>query len=255
MDEHTSFPEEIPSGQKLDQSLTDEEYDRLQDHLGSFEEERAMNLEEMDGFFAALICGPRAVPPSEYLNEIWGSSEPSEEWAPFDELDEFKDFLTLAMRHWNHVAQSLQSGEIFRPMLFSEEGEDMPKGHDWARGFVRGMAICPEDWDALTQDEEESSALIPVFALMDEQMPDAELLEGSMEKISDMPREELLAYMIASTMHIYQYFRPQRERQAALRGRPRATVRRTMPKMGRNDPCPCGSGKKYKRCCGAATIQ
>ena len=28
------------------------------------------------------------------------------------------------------------------------------------------------------------------------------------------------------------------------------TVRRDMPKVGRNDPCPCGSGKKYKNCCG-----
>ncbi len=28
------------------------------------------------------------------------------------------------------------------------------------------------------------------------------------------------------------------------------TVRRTMEKVGRNDPCPCGSGKKYKNCCG-----
>lgn len=30
------------------------------------------------------------------------------------------------------------------------------------------------------------------------------------------------------------------------------TVRRDKPKVGRNDPCPCGSGKKYKKCCGAA---
>lgn len=29
-------------------------------------------------------------------------------------------------------------------------------------------------------------------------------------------------------------------------------MRRDEPKVGRNDPCPCGSGKKYKRCCGAA---
>lgn len=28
-------------------------------------------------------------------------------------------------------------------------------------------------------------------------------------------------------------------------------VRRAAPKVGRNDPCPCGSGRKYKRCCGA----
>jgi tetratricopeptide (TPR) repeat protein len=32
---------------------------------------------------------------------------------------------------------------------------------------------------------------------------------------------------------------------------PSETVRRAQPKIGRNDPCPCGSGKKYKHCCGA----
>jgi uncharacterized protein YchJ len=29
-------------------------------------------------------------------------------------------------------------------------------------------------------------------------------------------------------------------------------IRRSEPKVGRNDPCPCGSGKKYKKCCGAS---
>ena len=28
------------------------------------------------------------------------------------------------------------------------------------------------------------------------------------------------------------------------------TVKRANPKIGRNAPCPCGSGKKYKKCCG-----
>jgi uncharacterized protein YecA (UPF0149 family) len=28
------------------------------------------------------------------------------------------------------------------------------------------------------------------------------------------------------------------------------TIVRTVPKVGRNEPCPCGSGKKYKHCCG-----
>ena len=32
---------------------------------------------------------------------------------------------------------------------------------------------------------------------------------------------------------------------------PKVTVRRELPKVGRNDPCPCGSGKKYKHCHGA----
>ena len=31
------------------------------------------------------------------------------------------------------------------------------------------------------------------------------------------------------------------------------TIVREGPKVGRNDPCPCGSGKKYKKCCGSAS--
>nr|WP_233217455.1 SEC-C metal-binding domain-containing protein [Trinickia dabaoshanensis] len=32
------------------------------------------------------------------------------------------------------------------------------------------------------------------------------------------------------------------------------TIQRAAPKIGRNDPCPCGSGKKFKKCCGAASV-
>jgi SEC-C motif-containing protein len=32
------------------------------------------------------------------------------------------------------------------------------------------------------------------------------------------------------------------------------TMVRAGPKVGRNDPCPCGSGKKYKKCCGAGAL-
>ncbi len=49
----------------------------------------------------------------------------------------------------------------------------------------------------------------------------------------------------------------QREAQAAAVGgdtseKKRPTVKKAAEKVGRNDPCPCGSGKKYKKCCGAS---
>jgi len=40
-------------------------------------------------------------------------------------------------------------------------------------------------------------------------------------------------------------------RERAWRNQSPTTVVRTEAKVGRNDPCPCGSGKKYKKCCGA----
>ncbi|MFA7190235.1 MAG: preprotein translocase subunit SecA [Sphaerochaetaceae bacterium] len=41
-----------------------------------------------------------------------------------------------------------------------------------------------------------------------------------------------------------------RDKAPAVESRQAQTVVRTQPKIGRNDPCPCGSGKKYKNCCG-----
>ena len=43
---------------------------------------------------------------------------------------------------------------------------------------------------------------------------------------------------------------PESPPSAPPRGGPPVPVRRSEPKMGRNDPCPCGSGKKFKKCCG-----
>ena len=53
--------------------------------------------------------------------------------------------------------------------------------------------------------------------------------------------------MLEGVQAVYDYFAPARERALA----PAEPVRRSEPKVGRNDPCPCGSGRKYKHCHGA----
>src|SRR3954467_5642973 len=100
--------------------LTDAEYDRLADALNRFHGERAMNLEQLDGFFAALICGPNPVHPSEYLPEIWGGGEMADEEA-FASQPQLKDFLDLVMRHWNAIAETLQSGDVHLPLLLEHD--------------------------------------------------------------------------------------------------------------------------------------
>jgi uncharacterized protein len=54
------------------QPLTDAETERLSAVLERLGDKRSMNLEQLDGFLAALVCCPDNVPPSEYLPEIWG---------------------------------------------------------------------------------------------------------------------------------------------------------------------------------------
>jgi uncharacterized protein YchJ len=62
-------------------------------------------------------------------------------------------------------------------------------------------------------------------------------------------RDKVIAHMTAGLMGAYQYFRERR--QVGLGGQ-WSEPRRTSAKVGRNEMCPCGSGKKYKKCCGGA---
>jgi uncharacterized protein len=73
------------------------------------------------------------------------------------------------------------------------------------------------------------------------------------EPIDPQRRETLITGLAGGVMAIYRYFEPHRRMTARL-ARESTTHRRLAPKVGRNDPCPCGSGKKYKQCCGKPTL-
>ena len=66
-------------------------------------------------------------------------------------------------------------------------------------------------------------------------------------------RERLIASAAAGVVAIYHYFEAERLLDARTRAAAR-TFRRGAPKVGRNDKCPCGSGKKFKHCCGKVTF-
>jgi preprotein translocase subunit SecA len=64
-------------------------------------------------------------------------------------------------------------------------------------------------------------------------------------------------YQVSSTEHnrVDQFAAAEKQRaaaQAPQAERKVKQIKRKTPKVGRNDPCPCGSGKKYKKCCGKA---
>ena len=101
------------------QPLTDAEFERLSGVLGRFDNKHPMNLEQLDGFLAALICGPDIVRPSEYLPVICGDDMVLED--SFGAQSVLQDFLSLIMRHWNVIADTLHSGDVFLPLLLEDE--------------------------------------------------------------------------------------------------------------------------------------
>lgn len=230
----------------VDQSLSEQEYARLAAILDEFSYDEVMGLEEMDGFFAALVCSPDLVPPSVFLNEVWADDE-----APFASPEDFAEFVNLALRHWNSVSHALEdSKEIFLPWLKTEDGEEESHGNQWAHGFLRGMALCRDSWDEFVRNKDNLDLLIPVMALAHEDNPDPELRPWKTPP-DRQKRFALLAGLAAATQLLYNRLRPRRMRKARVQS---AATRASRPKIGRNDPCYCGSGKKYKRCCGSVTV-
>jgi uncharacterized protein len=74
-----------------------------------------------------------------------------------------------------------------------------------------------------------------------------------LETIGAELREKLIVGAAAGVMAIYHYFEAERLLGAQLHSAT-GTVRRMAPRVGRNDPCPCGSGKKFKHCCANTTL-
>ena len=222
--------------------LTDAEIDRLGDFLKGCKGGKAMNVEQLDGFFAALIAGPETVMPSEYNRELFGGETPE-----FSSLEEAKDILGLLTRHWNTIAGTLLKGEPYVPLLLEDEN-GVAHSNDWARGFMRGMNMRHDGWAELVNDDEHGGCLIPMMMLCHEHDEDPEMRP---KPISTEKREEVIAHMAAGLLGAYRYFRAQRR---ISPGAHASEPRRNDSKVGRNDPCPCGSGKKYKRCCGGTTV-
>jgi uncharacterized protein len=225
--------------------LTDAELDRLGDFLKSCKGGRAMNVEALDGFFAALIAGPETVMPSEYYSEVFGGEMPDA--CEFGSLDEANEILGLMMRHWNHVASTLYRGDVYMPLLLQDEN-GVAHGNDWARGFMRGMHMRHDGWAELMDDEEHGGCLVPVMMLFHEQDENPKMRP---KPISPEQRENIKAHVAVGLLRACRYFRSHRHVSPSAHT---SDLRRTVPKVGRNELCPCGSGKKYKKCCGGATV-
>lgn len=224
--------------------LNDTEFEELDRLLGAFE--NACSLEELDGLFCSLISGPVVVMPSEWMPIVMGEGEPVWE----TENDAHRT-MELLMRHWNTVANGLredwsglsteEGSELMYFPLLDEPGESgHPLAEGWARGFRDGLNWLEDThWDALEQDDE-CVAILNLIAAYDtgEKSPGAPFSEDE--------RDGVISALVAGLQYYYRFWR----RWLRVVNAPREPIR-SQDNTGRNDPCPCGSGLKFKKCCGA----
>jgi uncharacterized protein len=237
-------------------ALTDAEIERLDRYLV----ERALdagglpNLEALDGFLSAVIVAPRLLPPSTWMEFVWGPEH------AFADAAEAEALIGLLMRLYQTISARIAIPPLDRDAppaderlpiidwsgldhdeehLNDLERTDSEFGAAWALGFSAGRALCMADWERRCADWEGLEAdLLEVDRLL-------AVLERS-EGHDDPDAEMTLAERIDIIARVPDLLHDLSQDPPVLE-----PVRRTEPKIGRNDPCPCGSGRKYKKCHGA----
>lgn len=200
-------------------------------------DEGVLDISELDGLFTAIVSGPVTIAPSRWLPSVWGDFPPM--WSS---EEAFSKTFSMLVRHMNGIAATLnEQPERFEPMF----GERTVKGKiytivdEWCEGYSRGIALAADAWKA--GGEEMAALLAPILGFTSETHWRAHEL-ASDEEVDNMQRA-----ITPNVRQIHAYWAKRRvvsEVRAAA-----SSAYRTQPRAGRNDPCPCGSGKKYKKCC------
>jgi uncharacterized protein len=226
--------------------ISETEIDDLEQYLDSNAlSEGALNISSLHGFLPALVSSPSLVPISRWAPVVWGREEPI-----FDSEEEAGHVVDLLARFYSSISEALENNpDEFLPLLYEEDFDGKPylTARDWCEGFSHGVGLCAADWEPLVEDKEARALLTPIVAFTSADAM-ADVLQASGKKVN---RESLIDFLPLSAVAIYEYWREERSKQARSFTADSSSVRGA-PNLGRNDPCPCGSGKKYKKCCGAA---
>lgn len=259
--------------------LSDDEIEELDRFL--IDELDTIDISTLDGFFTALLCGPRTIMPDEWMPWIW-DPENGKEPPDFKDEREARRIMDLLTRHMNDIASTLYTApEAYQPLLM-EYFDDEKKAsalslHEWSWGFMMGIDLDREGWQPLFDRHSEwTHILFEVLDLRDD--PDARDEEML---VTDAPRDpvasgearaeistgeqrdevtleeqrEQAAELTVAVQKIYAWWLERRGGDAKAGATSRIIKRepiRNPGKVGRNDPCPCGSGRKFKQCHGAA---
>ena len=196
------------------------------------EAHNTMRCDEVQGFMMALLSGRDALNPTNWLPEILG------EESLFD-AKERTEIERLVMAMAADMRMKLDE-KILPDLWFYEDEAGNPDFYTWCNAYLYALDIVPTDWFEAVDQEEFEDLFYPIMALggiYDDEENGEVILHLNEKELTQL--ESDLPHVL---LDIYWYWQ-------AIINKPQ-TVRREGEKVGRNDPCPCGSGKKYKACCG-----
>ena len=206
--------------------------------------EETMLLEELDGFIAGLLVCPDLIKPGEWLPIIWNRDGEDQQPA-FDDLDHANRVLGLIMEHYNSVARTLmERSERYSPLFSVDTRNSDTLWELWIEGFEKAVKLQPAAWQKLLNaDAGTAAAMRGMMRLADVACGEQHLPRRDRDTMNATAPDNIARWVV--TLNGWRFANYQH-----MQGIDPQTSSVSAKKAGRNDPCPCGSGKKYKRCCG-----
>jgi len=197
-----------------------------------------MLLTELDGLLTGVLVSPELVRPAEWLPIVWGSEENGR--PVFDDPVDMQWFTDAIMARYNEIVRDLRRGKP-KPIFDVDERNGDVLWELWMDGFAAAMALRPESWAAVADsgDEDAVTAFSRLSLLIAIARDESALDTMEINAINDRAPVDIAVNVLQ--LHAWR-----------LRGGVTPAASRTAhpAKVGRNEPCPCGSEKKFKRCCG-----
>lgn len=197
-----------------------------------------MLLSELDGFLTGIAVSPDLISPSDWLAPIW-SGEDGEGQPDFQDTQDLQRFIDLVMRHYNEILTSLDNPGGYEPVLETDTRTGETLWEMWIEGFGQAMDMAPAGWRRLIADDDAGCAAAVTGIRTLRAFASG---EGDLSRKDEGRWNREAPDLIPVWVEMLHQWRLDNDPH-----RP-AVVKRS--KVGRNDPCPCGSGKKYKKCCG-----
>ncbi|MBP7915463.1 MAG: UPF0149 family protein [Vitreoscilla sp.] len=242
-----------------------EALDALCQRMAGFDDR--VSLEWLDGYMAALVAGPRRIQHDDWLPVFAEGVFPR----TFADPADAEAARAAIDARWQALADQLDPERILddpdvlrlAPLMIEltdedkqrlvDEGHVKPEeialleqtGEVWAVGFIDATRDFPQDWPEPDLETEEGQLFdecmlrVVSLTLDDEELKEVyeDLYEGE-----QLTRDELIQEALYAAQDMRLYW---------LDHAPKPPPRRVDALPGRNDPCPCGSGKKFKKCHGA----
>lgn len=222
---------------------SDKDLDRLHRLLSRLPvAQMPMTVSELDGFVTGILACPETMSPSLWLHHVWGENGT----ANFANIDAAEETIGAVMGHYNAVAQAMTRSLWIEPIYEIDPNSEEVLWEPWVDGFIRAMDLKPDVWSRFSQlaDTETNASIRFLRELYAVYVGESDLSEDEIRRI-DEEAPDMIPNCVATILH---QTRPELARAAPpyLPGEPF----RAVPRPGRNDPCSCGSGRKYKQCCG-----